>query len=151
MFGIVVNPITGIMDAISKTAEGITNEFKNKDDQSNDKRVRQPRPFYSFSQCFTTYNEQQAQTLLILQKFKKGKYLSSQIYFDSMFLEEKNQVIVFTDQAILNLDMTSKCKQWYVHRDFIIKIDIYNDGLKIYLTKNIKIKDKFTKTSQISI
>ncbi len=29
LFGIVVNPITGIMDAISKTAEGIQNEFKN--------------------------------------------------------------------------------------------------------------------------
>lgn len=48
MFGIVVNPITGIMDAISKTAEGIQSEFKKEDDLSNQKRLRQPRAFYSF-------------------------------------------------------------------------------------------------------
>ena len=40
------------------------------------------------------------------------------------------------DKAILNLDLQNKCKVFYIHRDFIIKVDIYNDGLKIYLTKN---------------
>ena len=57
------------------------------------------------------------------------------------------------DQFILNLDMDHKCKKWFIHRDFIIKADIYNDGLKIYLTKNIKIKSnsKSNKISSISI
>ena len=47
--------------------------------------------------------------------------------------------------------MDNKCKKWYIHRDFIIKADVYNDGVKIYLTKNIKVKNKSGKVSSISI
>lgn len=38
VLGIVLNPITGIFDAISKTAEGIQNEFVNQDELPNCKR-----------------------------------------------------------------------------------------------------------------
>lgn len=56
-------------------------------------------------------------------------------------------MLVFTGDGILNLDMACQRKQWYIQRDFIIKMDIYNDGLKIYLTKNIKMANRTHRTT----
>jgi vacuolar protein sorting-associated protein 13A/C len=44
--GLVVKPISGTLDLFSMTAEGIKNTTKKEEDLIQDKRLRQPRPFY---------------------------------------------------------------------------------------------------------
>lgn len=58
--GAIVKPITGILDATSKTAEGFSNMVTHFDDKSNDKRMRNPRVFYDFMEYFKRYSETDA-------------------------------------------------------------------------------------------
>jgi vacuolar protein sorting-associated protein 13A/C len=51
MTGLVIKPISGIMDATTKTAEGIKNTANFLSESDNDrraKRIHKPRPFYSY-------------------------------------------------------------------------------------------------------
>ena len=47
--GIIIKPITGVFDAASKTAEGLTNTATAFDDKPNNERIRFARPFYSMT------------------------------------------------------------------------------------------------------
>ena len=44
--GLIAKPISGVLDATSKTAEGLTNTVTVYDDKPNDKRIREIRAFY---------------------------------------------------------------------------------------------------------
>lgn len=50
--GFVVKPITGILDASSKTAESISNTATHFDDKALGDRIRIPRVFYEKSRYF---------------------------------------------------------------------------------------------------
>jgi len=46
---VITKPISGILDATSKTSEGIknfANSFDDKEDKPNENRIRYPRVFY---------------------------------------------------------------------------------------------------------
>lgn len=46
MTGLIVKPLTGILDAASKTTEGLTNTATYFDDKPNCERIRHIRAFY---------------------------------------------------------------------------------------------------------
>ncbi|EGR29518.1 PH domain protein [Ichthyophthirius multifiliis] len=55
--GVIIKPVSGILDAISKTAEGFKNTAMYFDSKPNDQRLRQIRVFYEYEQFFQEYNE----------------------------------------------------------------------------------------------
>lgn len=50
--GLVIKPITGVIDAASKTAEGIKNTATYFDDKPSENRLRPPRVFYNRERYF---------------------------------------------------------------------------------------------------
>jgi vacuolar protein sorting-associated protein 13A/C len=44
--GLIIKPIAGVLDAASKTAEGLTNTATHFDEKPNSDRIRLVRPFY---------------------------------------------------------------------------------------------------------
>ena len=44
--GLFIKPVAGVLDAVSKTAEGLTNTATHFDDKPNQERIRYIRPFY---------------------------------------------------------------------------------------------------------
>jgi len=52
--GLVVKPVTGIIDFASKTTEGIKNNALMFEDKAHEARMRPPRPFYT--ECFILKN-----------------------------------------------------------------------------------------------
>lgn len=53
--GLVVKPVTGIIDFASKTTEGIKNQVLTFEDKPNDERMRYPRVFYTQSYILKEY------------------------------------------------------------------------------------------------
>jgi vacuolar protein sorting-associated protein 13A/C len=54
--GLIVKPITGILDASAKTAESISNTASHFDDRAYNDRIRVPRAFYERSRYYMKYN-----------------------------------------------------------------------------------------------
>lgn len=55
--GVIIKPLTGVFDAASKTAEGLTNTATYFDDHPNNLRMRHIRAFYEVSRYVKAYNE----------------------------------------------------------------------------------------------
>jgi len=60
---LVVKPITGVLDAASKTAEGIRNTATYFDQKPTENRIRHPRAFYGKEQFYRQYIESDAEVL----------------------------------------------------------------------------------------
>jgi vacuolar protein sorting-associated protein 13A/C len=88
--GVVIKPLTGVFDAASKTAEGLTNTATYFDDQPNTLRMRDIRAFYENSRYIKSFNEDDSyflkylnnQNILLIDTFrlfdielKKSMYL----------------------------------------------------------------------------
>ena len=85
--GIVLKPISGGLDLISKTAEGIKNTVKIFEAQVFTDRIRLPRTFYGYEELIKIYNEQdayiQGRILETLDgPFKKDHYIETIKYRD---------------------------------------------------------------------
>lgn len=70
----VFKPITGVIDAASKTAEGIKNTATYFDDKATENRIRPPRVFYCRERYFQDYLIHDCELMSMLQTFKKAKY-----------------------------------------------------------------------------
>lgn len=56
--GLVIKPVSGVIDAVSKTSEGIKNtpEFLSRDNNGKYTRFHNPRPFYNYYKEFRNYD-----------------------------------------------------------------------------------------------
>lgn len=70
--GLLFKPISGVVDAASKTAEGIKNTATYFDDKPTEIRSRLPRAFYSSEKYFADYSIQDAELIDMLRTYKKG-------------------------------------------------------------------------------
>jgi vacuolar protein sorting-associated protein 13A/C len=68
--GLVIKPISGVMDVVTKTSHGINNATKTKEEleRSWDARIRPPRPFYEAERLIRPYNKRHADLLRIVPK-----------------------------------------------------------------------------------
>ncbi len=55
MAGLVIKPVTGIIDFASKTTEGIKNNALMFEDKANESRMRYPRVFYTECKILREY------------------------------------------------------------------------------------------------
>ena len=68
--GLVIKPISGVMDVVTKTSHGINNATKTNEEleRSWDARIRPPRPFYEAERLIRPYDKRHAELLRIVPK-----------------------------------------------------------------------------------
>lgn len=146
--GLFVKPISGVLDAASKTAEGVKNTaliF----DKSEEKREREPRVFYFYEKCYDKYNDGDIEIIKLLKKIKKGKFAKNAYYSFKKFLpfsKEPNKefLMIFTLEDIINYNSNKEKVEWSLPVRTIIKSDKQGGGLKIFLKEvNKKLKVVF--------
>jgi hypothetical protein len=104
--GAVAKPVSGILDMVSKTTEGLKNML-NKDEEIKQKRI--PRAMYGKLQFIRTYNEFDALVLLYLHK-KIEYFKRNNIYYnDAIFYinkDEETMLLVFGSYEVFLIDYT---------------------------------------------
>eukprot|EP01015_Nassula_variabilis_P018204 TRINITY_DN2953_c0_g1_i4.p1 TRINITY_DN2953_c0_g1~~TRINITY_DN2953_c0_g1_i4.p1 ORF type:complete len:201 (+),score=43.31 TRINITY_DN2953_c0_g1_i4:66-668(+) len=150
--GLVVKPVTGILDATSKAAEGIKNTTKLLDDRAViDQKMRKPRVFYVKDQYFLTYNDFDAEVNTILKLYKGGPYANDHYVNAHQIIQSKGVsefVLVLTIEHLIFMNKQTGKIEWDTSPKNIEKIDLVQDNLVLYLreparktdTTNIKIK-----------
>jgi vacuolar protein sorting-associated protein 13A/C len=68
--GLVVKPMTGMIDFASKTTEGLKNTARIFEDHPNDIRIRHPRIFYTECSVLREYNALDSDLIAIIKKTK---------------------------------------------------------------------------------
>jgi vacuolar protein sorting-associated protein 13A/C len=59
--GIVIKPVTGVLDALTKSSEGLKSTVMGYEDRANTQRIRSPRVFYGGNSLIKSYNPADAQ------------------------------------------------------------------------------------------
>lgn len=132
--GLFIKPMTGIIDATSKTAEGLKNNLSY--ENMVECRARYIRVFYGFEGFYQGYNENDAEIVNLFQCFKKGKY-SNCCYIGNYFVDNEFHVIL-TIEFVFNFNLKKKKKEWDIKTGNIAKIDKFKDGLKVILKEKTK-------------
>lgn len=68
--GLVIKPVTGIVDFASKTTEGLKNTALYLEDKPNESRIRNPRTFYTECGFIEEYNDIDSMLLAIVCKYE---------------------------------------------------------------------------------
>jgi len=82
MAGLVVKPVTGLIDFASKTTEGIKNNALMFEDKANESRMRYPRVFYTECHILKIYDNFDA-----MIQYSMMKADSDEKYEDSIFIQ----------------------------------------------------------------
>ena len=101
--GLIVKPVSGALDLLSKTSEGIKNNV-NSAKEKKVKRIRYIRPFYGKMQLIKGYNELHSEVLHKLQKVERKRFtilnfLDAIIYTE--LGERKQKIVILTEELIL--------------------------------------------------
>jgi vacuolar protein sorting-associated protein 13A/C len=70
MAGLILKPITGVVDFASKTTQGLKNTALYLEDKPNDTRIRYPRVFYTECSVIREYNKVDSKLYSIISKTK---------------------------------------------------------------------------------
>ena len=100
--GLVVKPISGTLDFLSLTTEGIKNTTKRDEELALDKRLRLPRPFYENERIIREYDENHAFWINLVPKLKKDidiwNFYESEIIFSD---DSQWQILFLTQNCIM--------------------------------------------------
>jgi len=138
MAGILVKPISGLLDAASKTAEGIKNMSDDRSRKSNS-RVRPPRIFYGKYRVYKTYFENDAIVIEFLYK-NISFAVESKAYIGSFPLASSKQnpqeisILAVFEEGITLLNQKMEANGLLEFKE-IKAIDHVEQGLKISLAK----------------
>ena len=101
--GLVVKPVAGAMDFVSKTSEGIKNHATSEEDQMfNSERFRLPRVFYSKERIFKTFDVLHAFSFSYLAKRKKLS-MSDPFVDASIVSKDPIQVLVILEGKVFKI------------------------------------------------
>ena len=149
--GLVVKPVTGLLDATSKVGEGIKNTATSLDDKPNSIWERDPRVFYDKEQFFSDYKSNDAKIMLLLQNIKKGKY-AGRIFVDLFTIipnkkdAENKFILILLVDIIVFFSLKKKKRLWDIDVSNIETIQKFADGIQIKIkikTKKIKVNYYF--------
>lgn len=132
--GLVVKPVAGMLDAASKTAEGVKNTANVFEKVSIFNRSRAPRPFYGFNYVIKSYNEYDAQALFFINGLQKGIYTQERFVAQSVSKDMRGQkllAILFIRVLIL-ADIRTKKIIWILDTTTIQNLEILEQGLVVY-------------------
>lgn len=129
--GLIIKPVSGVLDAASKTAEGIKNTALGNDDRPSEMRQRLIRVFYSFDQFYQDYDEKDAELNYFLQvELKKGKFADENYFFGYLFGDEEGEhnVLLVTSDSLIYFNRKNMKKKWIVETSKIEEVCEREDG-----------------------
>lgn len=102
--GLVVKPMSGALDLISLTSEGIKNTTKDDEELMSDKRLRMPRPFYEVERTIREYDEFHASWLNLVPHLHHGEILT-EVFYEACPVESREDFItvLFLTQGQITL------------------------------------------------
>lgn len=129
-----------MLDAASKTAEGVKNTAYIFDKEKEDLRERDPRIFYGYDKFYGIYNENDIEIMRILKKKKKGKFAPNCFFgFKKYQQDPHNQyMMIFTMETLINYNCGKDKLEWYISVQNIKAIAKTGGGLKIFLKEQDK-------------
>jgi len=136
--GLVLKPTTGVLDAVSKTSEGIKNTATFFDEKPHDYKYRFPRAFYAEEKFIRIYFSSDAELMFHLEKHHDGKYAKkSLLHAYELYADSENQV----DGVIFGLcvegacawDVQKKKLVFFVDYENIAKVEENEKGIEIAL------------------
>lgn len=138
--GLVVKPVTGVLDAASKTSEGIKNTATYFDEKANMNRQRYPRPFYGTEQFYRPYLVTDAEVMYLLQLYNEGQYANiSLLYTFDVFPNNKDRedyyVLVLAQESVLYWSSKKGMVVWDFPTADLDKADQAKESIIIHLKK----------------
>lgn len=67
--GAIVKPVTGILDGLSNTSEGLRALILGYEDRANSLRIRAPRIFYGSNSLIKSYNQTDAEVYQLIEHY----------------------------------------------------------------------------------
>jgi len=110
--GLIVKPVTGVIDFASKTTEGIKNNALVFEDKANGERMHYPRVFYT--ECFVMkeYNKIDSQIQSILMKTVNEDKFINVTFVDCFASDEGVNYLVILREYIVFLDVEKRKVLW---------------------------------------
>ena len=135
--------MAGLLDATSKTAEGIKNTATHFDDKPNERRERFIRVFYGIEKYYKSFSDADAEVYGMLQSYKRGRYAAVSFLDAITILPNENEkenkfFLILTIEFVLYLCFKTKKLEWEIGTNNIKSIEKYGDGLRINLKNKTK-------------
>lgn len=89
--GLVVKPVSGTLDAVSKVTEGVSNSIDSKKDRIKTARFRAIRTLYGKNKLIKDYSEEDAIGYQVICAHKGGKFAEGLVWIDSFLWEITSQ------------------------------------------------------------
>ena len=138
-----MKPITGVLDAVSKTSEGVKNTALIFDKEKEDQRERDPRIFYGFDKIYENYKNDDVDIMRILKKKKKGRFAKNCYFGFKKYLplnRESNNfyLMIFTLETIINFNCAKEKIDWYISVLNVKAVAKTGGGIKFFLKEQDK-------------
>jgi vacuolar protein sorting-associated protein 13A/C len=106
--GLVVKPVSGVLDLFSKTTEGIKNTMNS--DDLNMQKQRKPRAFYGRHKLIKSFNAYHADVIELLNKMDEIKKRQMHFYSSEIYKNKKEEIIlmVLTTKSMILIDLARK-------------------------------------------
>jgi len=135
--GLIVKPVSGLLDAASKTAEGIKNTAVSGDDKPRENRERLLRVFYTYDKYYQDFDKKDAELNFFLQvEMKKGRFVGSTYFYGHLFNEEssKCQMVLFiTLENFIYFNKKILKKKWIINTNTVKNLELKGKTIKIEL------------------
>lgn len=138
--GLVVKPVAGVFDMVSRSAEGIKNTA-NFNETLHYNKQRYPRVIYGNLRLIQTYNEEDAILLQHLFRIKKYKYYNKEFLESLSGLNSDGKTIIlafFTDLVMYITKSDGKIR-WKAYYKTIKKTEMRGTDLFISVNKGKKV------------
>ena len=136
--GLVLKPVGGLLDAFSKTTEGLKNTALFWDKKTDEERYRQPRPFYGKEQFYRNYRQLDAEMLKALRQRKEFQNVELVSSID-LFPDQKDPTSLYilgiTYGPVVYWSAKKKKIIWKFMPKDVERIEMKQGELNIYLTK----------------
>ena len=142
--GLVIKPVTGVLDGFSKLTQGVSNTF---DEDSSMKMIkgRMPRSFYGKERIYKSYDIYHSTLMDFLYKKKPKKYPMLTL-LGAVFLDEPSSktfsfsfCLLLTLERIFFISFEQKAIVWKMKTTNMREIFTNDQGVRIMLKKPSKI------------
>lgn len=152
MTGLFLKPLSGGLDLVAKSTEGVKNTARIFDAQITIERHRLPRAFYGNNKQIKVFSESDSYIVnRILPTIKEG-YFSKDIYIETIKYEEGEEgvrprtlFLIITEKHLILMEAAQKSVWWHIDIKKIETMERYQNGLMIKLTS------KFEGKSQVAM
>ena len=144
--GLVIKPVTGVLDGVSKLTQGVSNTFDS-DSTGKIEKARLPRCFYGKERIYRCYDVYHSALMEFLSKKKPKKY-SMLTLLGAVFVEDPNKkntidiqfsfCLLITLERIFLISIEKKTILWKMKTTNMKEVFTNDKGVRIQLKKPAK-------------